>query len=292
MPDIDVDFDDKHRQDVIDHVREVYGEDHVSGVITFGKLQAKNAVRDAARVMDEPYSVGDRICKMIGNDLGVTIDQAIEKNPDLKQAYDTEEDTAAVIDAARSIEGNVRNEGVHACATIICRDPMSEHVPMKRDTKGGGIITQYDGHYTPDLGLLKMDFLGLRTLGVITGACENIKERFGISHMLRAGIEVKPVSTLAIRAGYGLTTGAEKIDAWGDALIPDKTQNFSIGLGYSSKGSFFADFALRNTLLPKQYIMPYEDYIFDSEGYILEPVPELATTRSLWKALLTFGFRC
>ena len=119
----------------------------------------------------------------------------------------------------------------------------------------------------------------------------DIKERFGISHMLRAGIEVKPVSTLAIRAGYGLTTGAEKIDAWGDALIPDKTQNFSIGLGYSSKGSFFADFALRNTLLPKQYIMPYEDYIFDSEGYVLEPVPELATTRSLWKALLTFGFR-
>jgi len=180
MPDIDVDFDDKHRQDVIDHVREVYGEDHVSGVITFGKLQAKNAVRDAARVMDEPYSVGDRICKMIGNDLGITIDQAIEKNPDLKQAYETEEEIAAVIDAARSIEGNVRNEGVHACATIICRDPMSEHVPMKRDTKGGGIITQYDGHYTPDLGLLKMDFLGLRTLGVITGACNNIKERFGI----------------------------------------------------------------------------------------------------------------
>ena len=180
MPDIDVDFDDKHRQDVIDHVREVYGEDHVAGVITFGKLQAKNAVRDAARVMDEPYSVGDRICKMIGNDLGITIDQAIEKNPDLKQAYESEEDIAAVIDAARSIEGNVRNEGVHACATIICRDPMSEHVPLKRDTKGGGIITQYDGHYTPDLGLLKMDFLGLRTLGVITGACNNIKERFGI----------------------------------------------------------------------------------------------------------------
>ena len=119
----------------------------------------------------------------------------------------------------------------------------------------------------------------------------DIRERFGISHMLRAGVEIKPVSTLAIRAGYGLTTGAEKIDAWGEALTPDKTQNFSIGIGYSSKGSFFADFALRNTLLPKQYIMPYEDYIFDSEGYVLEPVPELVTTRSLWKALLTLGFR-
>ena len=119
----------------------------------------------------------------------------------------------------------------------------------------------------------------------------DIRERFGISHMLRAGIEVKPVSALAIRAGYGLTTGAERIDAWGNELIPDRTQNISFGLGYSSKGSFFADFALRTTLLPKQYIMPYEDYIFDSEGYILEPVPELVSTRSLWKALLTFGFR-
>ena len=84
------------------------------------------------------------------------------------------------IDAARSIEGNVRGEGVHACATIICRDPMADHVPMKRDTKGGGIITQYDGHYTPDLGLLKMDFLGLRTLGVLSRACRNIKDRFGV----------------------------------------------------------------------------------------------------------------
>ena len=119
----------------------------------------------------------------------------------------------------------------------------------------------------------------------------DIRERFGISHMLRAGLEVKPVSSVAIRAGYGLTTGAEKIDSWGNDLVPERTQNFSVGLGYSSKGSFFADFALRTTLLPKQYIMPYEDYIFDSEGYVLEPVPELATTRSLWKALLTFGFR-
>ena len=119
----------------------------------------------------------------------------------------------------------------------------------------------------------------------------DIRERFGISHMFRAGIEVKPVSSVAIRAGYGLTTGAEKMDAWGNALVTDKTQNISIGFGYSSTGSFFADFALRTTLLPKQYIMPYEDYIFDSEGYILEPVPELMTDRSLWKALLTFGFR-
>ncbi|MEQ3362907.1 DNA polymerase III subunit alpha [Raoultibacter massiliensis] len=179
MPDIDVDFEDERRGEVIEHIKEVYGEDHVSGVITFGKLQAKNAVRDAARVLDYPYGVGDRITKMIGDELGITITDALAKNPDLKKAYATEEDVKQVLDAALSIEGHVRGEGVHACATIICRDPMSDHVPMKRDTKGGGIITQYDGHYTPDLGLLKMDFLGLRTLGVISRACRNIESRFG-----------------------------------------------------------------------------------------------------------------
>lgn len=180
MPDIDVDFDDQHRQDVIDHVRDVYGADHISGVITFGKLQAKNAVRDAARVLGYPYNTGDRLCKLIGGELGITIDDALKTNPDLKSAYESEEDSKAVIDAARSIEGHVRGEGVHACATIICRDPLSDHVPVKRDTKGGGMITQFDGHYTPDLGLLKMDFLGLRTLGVISRACANVKERFGV----------------------------------------------------------------------------------------------------------------
>ncbi len=180
MPDIDVDFEDERRGEVIDHIKQVYGEDHVSGVITFGKLQAKNAVRDAARVLDYPYGVGDRIAKLIGDEIGITISDALEKNPDLKKAYETEEDVKSVLDAALSIEGHVRGEGVHACATIICRDPMADHVPLKRDTKGGGIITQYDGHYTPDLGLLKMDFLGLRTLGVISRACRNIKARFGV----------------------------------------------------------------------------------------------------------------
>lgn len=179
MPDIDVDFEDERRGEVIEHIKEVYGEDHIAGVITFGKLQAKNAVRDAARVLDYPYNVGDKITKMIGDELGITIDKALSTNPDLKKAYAHEEDVKAVIDAAKSIEGHVRGEGVHACATIICRNPMSDHVPVKRDTKGGGIITQYDGHYTPDLGLLKMDFLGLRTLGVISRACRNIKTRFG-----------------------------------------------------------------------------------------------------------------
>lgn len=179
MPDIDVDFEDERRGEVIEHIKEVYGEDHVSNVITFGKLQAKNAVRDAARVLDFPYATGDRICKMIGDEIGIKIDDAIAGNPELRAAYEGEEDVKAIIDAAKSIEGNVRGEGVHACATIICRDPMSDHVPLKRDKKEDIIITQYDGHFTPELGLLKMDFLGLRTLGVLSRACRNIEARIG-----------------------------------------------------------------------------------------------------------------
>ena len=197
MPDIDVDFEDERRQDVIEHIRQVYGPDHVTGVITFGKLQAKNAVRDSARVLDYPYSVGDRICKMIGDELGITIDKALDTNPDLKKAYDTEEDTKAVIDAARSIEGHVRGEGVHACAIIICRDPMEDHVPVKRDTKGGGVITQYDGHYTPELGLLKMDFLGLRTLGVLSRACRNVEATTGV-HMVPEEIPIDDEGAFAL----------------------------------------------------------------------------------------------
>lgn len=180
MPDIDVDFDDERRGEVIEHVKEVYGEDHVAGVITFGTLQAKNAIRDAARVLDYPYSLGDRLSKLVGDELGIKLEDAMAKNPDLKKAYDSEPDCKEVLDAALSIEGFIRGEGVHACATIICRDPMDEHVPMKRDTKGGDLITQFDGHYTPELGLLKMDFLGLRTLSVISRACRNIKDRFGV----------------------------------------------------------------------------------------------------------------
>ncbi len=180
MPDIDVDFDDDRREEVVDHVRDVYGDDHVAKVITFGTLKAKNAVRDAARVLDYPYGLGDDICKLIGDDLGVTIDSALESNIDLKKLYNENEGAKKIIDTARALEDRIRNEGVHACATIICRDPMSDHVPLKRATgKNDDVITQYDGHFTPELGLLKMDFLGLRTLGVLTRACRNVEARYG-----------------------------------------------------------------------------------------------------------------
>ena len=180
MPDIDMDFDDSRRLEVVQHCRDVYGDERIAHVITYSKLKAKNAVRDIARVMDFPVWVGDKICKLIGSDPKVTIDSALETNPDLKKLYESDADVARIMDSAKNLEGLTRGESLHASAVIICRDDISEYVPVKYDTKGGTIITQYDGTMTADMGLLKMDFLGLRNLTVIQDAISNIKHNYGI----------------------------------------------------------------------------------------------------------------
>ena len=180
MPDIDMDFDDERRLDVIQHCRDIYGDEKIAHVITYGKMKAKQAVVDAARVLGYPVYVSTRISKMIPFDPKMTLERALATNPDLKKAYDTDADTAKIVDAAKKLEGLTRNEGVHASAVIICRDAVADYVPVKKDTKGDVIITQYDGVMTADMGLLKMDFLGLRTLTVISKALANIKANHGI----------------------------------------------------------------------------------------------------------------
>ncbi len=180
MPDIDMDFDDERRLEVVQHVRDVYGSEKIAHVITYSKMKAKQAVNDAARVLDYPVYVSQKISKMIPNDPKMTLDKAMAEVPDLREAYEQDADTAKIIDAAKSLEGITRGEGVHASAVIICRDAVCDYVPVKKDTKGGVIITQYDGVMTADMGLLKMDFLGLRTLTVISKAKKNIKENYGL----------------------------------------------------------------------------------------------------------------
>ncbi len=180
MPDIDMDFDDARRSEVIDYVREQYGQDKVAQIITFGTMKARAAVRDAGRVLGYPYGVPDRISKMIVEDLKATIKSSLEQNAEFDADYKANADTKKIVDAASSLEGIVRGEGVHAAGVVICRDPLHEHVPVKRDTKGGVVITQYDGPTVADLGLLKMDFLGLRTLTVIADAVKNIEANHGI----------------------------------------------------------------------------------------------------------------
>ncbi len=180
MPDIDMDFDDERRGEVIDYVRRVYGADRVAQIITFGKMKARQAVRDAGRVLGYPYGVPDRISKMILDDLGATIDGSLKANAEFRADYETNPDTKRIVDAARALEDITRGEGVHAAGVVICRDPLHEHVPVKYDTKGGAVITQYDGPTVAQMGLLKMDFLGLRTLTVIAKAVENVWRNHGV----------------------------------------------------------------------------------------------------------------
>ena len=188
MPDIDMDFDDERRLEVVEHVRQLYGPEKVTHVITYSTIKAKQAINDAARVLDYPVYMGQRLSKMVSSDPKVKLKQVLDKqpgkedlfNPDFAEAYKKDDDARRIIDTALSIEGLTRGEGVHACAVLICRDPVNEHVPTKLDTKGGVEITQYEGHTVADMGLLKMDFLGLRTLTVISKAKANIKKNFGI----------------------------------------------------------------------------------------------------------------
>ena len=180
MPDIDIDFDDERRGEVIGYVRDKYGDDRVAQIITFGTMKARAAVRDAGRVLGYPYGVPDRISKMIVDDLKATIGSSLAQNAEFKEDYDANTDTKRIVDAAISLEGIVRGEGVHAAGVVICPDAVYKHTPVKRDTKGGAVITQYDGPTVGELGLLKMDFLGLRTLTVIADAIHNVEANHGV----------------------------------------------------------------------------------------------------------------
>ncbi|KAF0208435.1 MAG: DNA polymerase III alpha [Actinobacteria bacterium] len=177
MPDIDIDFDDERRLDVIEYVKQKYGADKVAQVVTYSTMLARGAVRDAGRVLGYPFGVPDKIAKQISEG---TIVDSLKANPDLRSEYQTGGDTQRIIDAAKDLEGIVRGEGIHAAAVVICRDPLHFHTPVKLDTKGGVIITQYEGNVIADLGLLKMDFLGLRTLTVIAKAVKAIREHHGV----------------------------------------------------------------------------------------------------------------
>ena len=181
MPDIDMDFDDLRRGEVIDYVRRKYGDDRVAQVVTFNKLGAKSAVRDVGRIFDYPYHVPDRIAqKLVLQELEATLAKSLKGNPDFARAYREEADIKRITDEALRLEGIIRGEGVHAAAVVIAPERVSHFIPVKYDTKEGGVITQYDGPTVAHLGLLKMDFLGLRNLSVIQRAIQNIEANHGI----------------------------------------------------------------------------------------------------------------
>ena len=176
-PDIDVDFCEARRGEVLEYVRQKYGERRVAQIITFGKLKAKSVVRDVGRVMGLSYLAADRIAKMIPNELNITLDSAVEKNPELKRAVATEPSTRQLFDYAKVLEGLSRNAGVHAAGVVIADRDLSDYIPLCRDVKGNDIISQYPMGPLNDLGLLKMDFLGLKTLTVIEDTLALIHKR-------------------------------------------------------------------------------------------------------------------
>ena len=176
MPDIDVDFCYERRQEVIDYVTRKYGKDCVAQIVTFGTLAARGVIRDVGRVMDLPYAYVDSIAKMIPQELGITIDKALQMNPELRKLYESDETVTHLIDMAKRLEGLPRHCSMHAAGVVICQKPVEEYVLLSR-AADGTITTQFIMTTLEELGLLKMDFLGLRTLTVIQNAVQLARKK-------------------------------------------------------------------------------------------------------------------
>ena len=177
MPDFDIDFCMDGRDRVIEYVSQKYGRERVSQIITYGTMAAKAVVRDVGRVLGMGYGYVDKIAKLIPFELGITLDDAIEKEPELKRLYKEDEEVKNLIDLARSLEGLTRNAGMHAGGVVIAPSKLTEFAPLYADDKGGSVVTQFDKDDVEAAGLVKFDFLGLRTLTVIDRAVKIINAR-------------------------------------------------------------------------------------------------------------------
>jgi len=211
MPDIDIDFCYERRQEVIDYVIRKYGEDHVAQIITFGTMAARAAIKDVGRALAMPYADVDRISKMIPTELGITIKKALAMNPDLQKAYETEEDTHRLIDTSLRLEGLPRHSSTHAAGVVICKKPVVEYVPLSANE--GQVNTQYTMTLLEELGILKMDFLGLRTLTVIQNAVQEV-ERI---HEIKINIDNIPDDDEAVYQliSQGKTEGVFQLESAG-----------------------------------------------------------------------------
>lgn len=183
-PDIDMDYADNRRDEVIEYARKKYGEDHVAQIGTFGTMLARGVVRDVARALGYPYGLGDRIAKEIpfgSQGFPMTLERAMAENPEVAKMYKNEREVREIIDLAKKIEGCARHISVHAAGVVIAPKPLAHFVPLQRDPKGGKIITQYDMHSVEDAGLLKFDFLGIRNLAILAHSIELVKKTRSIT---------------------------------------------------------------------------------------------------------------
>ncbi len=180
MPDIDIDFDDAGRQQVIDYVVRKYGKNQVAQIVTYGTMAARSAIRDVGRVLNLPLSEVDRIAKLVPATPGMNLKTAVESIPELKAVYDGADLAATTLKTAEALEGSVRHTGLHAAGVIIAPDDLLEYIPVCTAKDAELWVTQFEGKYVESAGMLKMDFLGLKTLSIIEEACRNVRKRHGL----------------------------------------------------------------------------------------------------------------
>ena len=238
MPDIDIDFCFERRQEVIDYVVEKYGKDQVVQIVTFGTLAAKGVVRDVGRVLDLPYARCDAIAKMIPGDLGMTLEKALKQSPDLREAYQNDDEVRYLIDMARRLEGLPRHTSMHAAGVVIGQRAMDEFVPLSR-ASDGTITTQFTMTTLEELGLLKMDFLGLRTLTVIQNAVRQAEENYGV-HLVMEEIDYNDKDVLA-SIGTGKCDGIFQLESSGmksfmKELRPENLEDIIAGISLYRPG--------------------------------------------------------
>lgn len=212
MPDIDIDFCFERRQEVIDYVSRKYGSEKVVQIVTFGTMAAKGVIRDVGRVMDLPYAYVDSLAKMIPNELNITIDRALQINPELRRMYETDEQVKTLIDMSKRLEGLPRHTSMHAAGVVICSMPAEDLVPLSRGADGS-ITTQFTMTTIEELGLLKMDFLGLRTLTVLRDAVDLVQRSKGVSLDIDH-IDFDDKKVLA-SVGTGKTDGVFQLESGG-----------------------------------------------------------------------------
>jgi len=245
-PDFDVDFCMRRRDEVVEYVRENYGHDRVANIITFGTFGAKLIVRDLARVNDLGFSEADRLAKMIPDELNITLDESVNKSPELSAELQRNEVARSIIDQGKVIEGMVRNTGKHACGVIIADQPITNLVPVTYQE--GDLTTQFPKGPSEDLGLLKMDFLGLKTLTVISDAVEHVKRCRGLEAFDIERIEIDDPNTYAL-LNSGRTTGVFQLESGG-------MQNLCRRIGLGKFEEIIALIALYRPG-PMQFIDPF-----------------------------------
>jgi len=226
MPDIDIDFCMNRRGEVINYVTQKYGRDNVAQIITFGTMAAKAAIKDVGRAMDIPYADVDRIAKMVPTTLNITLDEAIEESPQLNEAYEKDTQVRELLDTARKLEGLVRNSGVHAAGVVISPRPLTDLVPLHK-TKNDEIVTAFDMVAIEKMGLLKMDFLGLTTLTILTDTLKLIQQTSGTPITLEQ-ILLEDQETYEKVFHKGLTSGVFQFESHGMRDVLRKYQPNSI----------------------------------------------------------------